>query len=142
MATERHSMFCISITTFDEQGRLDEDAMHVHFRRMAEAGIGCYAGGSSPGEQYSMTPDEVNTVLGIAVQEMKGKVPCRSMGVEARTAKQMIEFTKIAEASGVEATQIYSMDLGTATGPTKRKSRPTCAPSSRKSRYPASFPAT
>jgi 4-hydroxy-tetrahydrodipicolinate synthase len=34
------------------------------------------------------------------------------MGVEPRTARQMIEFAKQVEASGLEAMQIYSLDMG------------------------------
>ncbi len=118
MSPRPPSAFVIGITTFDEQGKLDENAYRVHCRRMAAAGVGFYAGGSSPGEQYSMTPGEGERILQIAVEELKGKVPVRAMGVEPRNAKQMLEFLEIAGASGVEATQIYSLDLGHGNKPT------------------------
>ena len=115
------SAFVIATTNFDEHGNLDEDAWRLHCQRMVAAGIGMYAGGSSPGEQYNMTPKEVERVLAIAVEEMKGKVPVRAMGVEPRNAKQMMEFMDIALDSGVEAVQLYSLDLGHGNKPTLTK---------------------
>ena len=102
----------IGITTFDKRGKFDEGAMRFHCQRIAAAGIAFFAGGSSPGEQYSMTTPEVEKLLKLCVKELKGKVRIGSMGVEARSLKQMLEFLKLAEASGVDVTQIYSLDLG------------------------------
>lgn len=106
------SAFVIGITTFDSKGALDEGAFREHCQRMVAAGIGFYAGGSSPGEQYNMEPKEVERTLAIAVEVMKDKVPVRAMGVEPRNASEMHRFLDIALASGVDAIQIYSLDLG------------------------------
>ena len=106
------SAYAIGITTFDAKGRFDPGAMREHCQRIVAAGLGFYAGGSSPGEQYAMPIKEVEQLLALCAKEMKGKVPIRSMGVEPRTIQQMLDFVKMAEASGVDATQIYSLDLG------------------------------
>src|SRR5262245_18196688 len=79
---------------------------------MADAGIGVYAGGSSPGEQYALTPDEVERLLRAAVAECKGRVPVRAMGVEPRHARAMREFAALAARCGVDSLQIYSLDVG------------------------------
>ena len=89
------STFVCSITPFARDGSLDEAAARAHFRRMADAGIGVYAGGSSPGEQYALTPDEVERLLRAAVAECKGRVPVRAMGVEPRHARAMREFAAL-----------------------------------------------
>lgn len=106
------STFCCSVTCFDADGRLDEAALRTHFSRVADAGPGLYVGGSSPGEGYSLTAAEVDRLLRIAVEAAGGRVPVRAMGVEPRNADQMCEFLRLATKTGVDACQIYSLDVG------------------------------
>ncbi len=108
----RPSTFVISLTPFDEKRNLDEEALRGHFRRLAAAGIGVYVGGGGSGEGYTLSEDEIGRVLQIAVEELKGHVPVRDMGVEPRTALQMIERARRAEEIGLDAVQIYSLDVG------------------------------
>jgi 4-hydroxy-tetrahydrodipicolinate synthase len=112
------SAFVISITPFDEQGRLDEDALGAHLRRMAAAGIGVYVGGGGSGEGFTLNDTEARRVLEIGVEELQGRVAVRSMGVEPRMAEQMVDFAEMAAAVGVDATQIYSLDQGHGHRPT------------------------
>lgn len=114
----KRGTFVISITPFDERGELDEGAFRAHLRRLGEAGIGVYVGGSGSGEGYTLSRDESERLLRIAVEELKGKVPVRAMGVEPRTAKQMIEFLAMAKDCGVDAAQVYSLDVGHDVAPT------------------------
>jgi 4-hydroxy-tetrahydrodipicolinate synthase len=79
---------------------------------MADAGLGVYAGGSSPGEQYALDSEEVERLLRAAVAECRGRVPVRAMGVEPRHAREMLEFAALAARCGVDALQIYSLDVG------------------------------
>ncbi|HUP73597.1 MAG TPA: dihydrodipicolinate synthase family protein [Acidimicrobiales bacterium] len=106
------SVYVISLTPFDERERLDEPALRAHLQRMKAAGIGVYAGGAGSGEAYTLSPDEMRRVLEIAVDELRGHVPVRAMGVEPRTANEMIAFGKVCKASGVDAMQVYSLDIG------------------------------
>jgi 4-hydroxy-tetrahydrodipicolinate synthase len=106
------SVYVISLTPFDEKERLDEAAMRAHMQRMKTAGIGVYAGGAGSGEAYTLSPDEMRRVLEIAVEELKGTVPVRAMGVEPRTANEMIAFGKLCAEVGVDAMQVYSLDIG------------------------------
>jgi len=106
------SVFAISITPFDAEGRLDETAFRRHLQRLVAAGIGVYVGGGGSGEGFVLTPPERRRVLEIGAEELSGKVPFRSMGVETRSAEEMIEYARVAESVGVDAAQIYSLDLG------------------------------
>ena len=106
------SVYVISLTPFDEREELDEPALRAHFQRMRAAGIGVYAGGAGSGEGYTLSPDEMRRVLEIAVDELQGQVPVRAMGVEPRTASEMIAFGKVCKAVGVDAMQVYSLDIG------------------------------
>ena len=108
----RPSAYVISITPFDDRGALDEPGLRAHLRRMAGCGLGVYVGGAGSGEGYSLRPEEVERVLAVAVDELAGAVPVRAMGVEPRTAAEMVAFAEVAAAAGVDAMQVYSMDLG------------------------------
>jgi 4-hydroxy-tetrahydrodipicolinate synthase len=115
---ERASTFVISVTPFDETGAIDEARLRGHFRRLAASGVGVYVGGGGSGEGYTLSREDNARIFSIAVEELKGKVPVRAMGVEPRTAAQMIDFLKLAKDAGMEAAQLYSLDVGHAHVPT------------------------
>jgi 4-hydroxy-tetrahydrodipicolinate synthase len=106
------SAFVISITPFTTDGAVDDDALRAHFRRLAESGVGVYVGGGGSGEGHALIDDEVDRLLSVAVEELVGRVPTRAMGVEPRTARQMIDFGLRVKDAGVDAMQIYSLDMG------------------------------
>ncbi len=114
----RASCFVISITPFTADGRVDEDAFRGHMKRLAAGGIGVYVGGGGSGEGYTLSREDNKRIFAIAVEELKGKVPVRAMGVEPRTADQMIEFLHLAKDAGIEAAQLYSLDVGHGHAPT------------------------
>jgi len=72
------STFVISLTPFSGDGTLDEHGFRLHLRRLAEAGIGVYLGGSGSGEGYTLTPAEVARILEIGAEELGGRVPVRA----------------------------------------------------------------
>lgn len=111
------STFVISITPFDQEERLDLEAFRLHCRRMAAGGIGTYVAGGGSGEAYTLTREETEQCLAVAVEELKGRVPVRAMGTEPRSSAQMIEFARMAADAGVEAVQVYSLDMGHGFGP-------------------------
>jgi len=117
----RYQCFTISITPFTEEGAIDESGLRRHLRRLGEAGIGVYVGGGGSGEGYTLSPEETRRVLDIAVEELKGVTRIRAMGVEPRTARQMIDFLAMAKAAGVDAAQVYSLDVGHGHSPTPRE---------------------
>jgi 4-hydroxy-tetrahydrodipicolinate synthase len=106
------SVFAVSITPFTIDGRLDEDGFRRHLQRMAAAGIGVYVGGGGSGEGFVLTAEERRRLLAISAEALRGRVPFRSMGVEPRSAGEMIDYLADAQAAGVDAAQVYSLDLG------------------------------
>ncbi len=110
--TRAPSTFCCSITPFDATGALDEAALRQHLRRLGDAGVGVYLAGSSPGEGYALAPAEVQRILRIGVEELSGRVPVRAMGVEPRRAAELVDFARRAADTGVDALQLYSLDMG------------------------------
>jgi 4-hydroxy-tetrahydrodipicolinate synthase len=117
----RASCFVISITPFAADGTLDEDAFRLHMRRLADAGIGVYVGGGGSGEGYTLSRDDNRRIFAIAVEELKGRTPVRAMGVEPRTATQMLDFLQLAAEAGMEAAQVYSLDVGHGHAPTNEE---------------------
>jgi len=116
---DRASTFVIAITPFTGDGAFDEGAVRAHLRRMAAAGIGVYVGGGGSGEGYVLSDAEARHLLEISVEELKGTVPVRAMGVEPRTSAHMIEFVEMASDVGLDAVQIYSLDPGHGHRPTQ-----------------------
>ncbi|MEP6784505.1 MAG: dihydrodipicolinate synthase family protein [Sphingomonadales bacterium] len=120
--TSRYQVFTISITPFAQNGAIDEPALRRHLTKLGEAGVGVYVGGGGSGEGYSLSPAETEQLLTVAVDTLKGKAPIRAMGVEPRTARQMIDFLAMAKRVGVDAAQVYSLDVGHGHAPTPRES--------------------
>jgi len=112
VSDRRASTFVISLTAFREDGALDEAGQRGHFRRLASAGIGVYVGGSGSGEGYVLTRDERRRLFEIAREELSGRVPVRAMGVEPRSAGEVIELARDAREVGLDAIQLYSLDQG------------------------------
>jgi 4-hydroxy-tetrahydrodipicolinate synthase len=104
--------YAVGITPFSADGSLDEPALRAHLQRLAAAGIGVYLGGSGSGEGYTLDEREARRVLEIGVEELRGRVPVRAMGVEPRTGAEMIAYARVAADVGVDALQVYSLDVG------------------------------
>ncbi len=112
------SVVVICITPFDKRGDLDEATYRAQLRRLRDAGVSAYLGGSGSGEGYALNPEERDRVLAIGVEELKGKVPVRAMGCEPRLISEMVDFMKAAERAKVDAAQIFSMEIGHRIRPT------------------------
>lgn len=109
--------YCVTVTCFDEQGGLDLAANADLFERLAAAGVGSFVGSASPGEGHSLTAGETEQLYALAKQAAQGRAPARAMGCEMRSAEAYIELVRIAERVGMDAMQIYSLDLGHANHP-------------------------
>ena len=107
-----NSAFVVSLTPFTERGALDEPGLRAHLQRLGRSGIGVYVAGSGSGEGYTLTIPERRRVMEIAAEELAGTVPVRVMGVEPRTAAEAIALGVETTAAGLDAMQLYSLDMG------------------------------
>jgi 4-hydroxy-tetrahydrodipicolinate synthase len=123
VSVRRHSTYVISLTPFTVDGALDEAGLRAHLDRLRASGIGVYLAGSGSGEGYTLTRAERHRVLEIGAAELAGRVPVRAMGVEPRTASEVVELAEDAVAAGLDATQVYSLDLGHGYVPTADEQR-------------------
>ena len=111
MTTRTPTAFCCTITPFDENGKLDEDAVRLLIGRLGEAGVGAFLGTSSPGEGFAMSLAETEHFYAMAKEAMAGRAPVRAMGVEPHNADETWELIQIAQSVGLDAMQLYSLDL-------------------------------
>ena len=106
------STFVVSLTPFAEDGALDEAELRAHLQRLAAAGIGVYLGGSGSGEGYTLSHEERERLFAIGREELAGRVAVRAMGVEPRSAAEAIALGEQVAKSGLDAMQLYSLDMG------------------------------
>lgn len=112
MAGDDLTLFCMSMTPFDAQGRLDEDALQQHLQRLVGAGLGVYLGSGGAGEGHALSRDELKRVYEIGAGVCKGRAPVYANPPEQRTATAMLELAQMAAASGIDVVQIYAVDAG------------------------------
>jgi 4-hydroxy-tetrahydrodipicolinate synthase len=118
MAPRPRSALVCTITPFDAEGRLDEEGLAWLLGRIGDAGLGVYLGSASPGEGHSLSPAETERLYAVARDTIGGRVPVRAMGAEPRSAEDLRRTVRIAEAVGLDAMQLYSVDLGHSNRPT------------------------
>ncbi|MEO8753314.1 MAG: dihydrodipicolinate synthase family protein, partial [Casimicrobiaceae bacterium] len=116
--TIRRSAFVMSITPFAANGALDEPAYRAHLRRLCAAGVGVYVGGSASGEGFSLSPEERDRVLAIAIEELKGKVPVRAMGCEVRHLAETLDYLQATAPHALDAVHVFAPEMGHASKPT------------------------
>jgi 4-hydroxy-tetrahydrodipicolinate synthase len=121
MIPDRHSTYAVSVTTFDSSGGFDENAMRAHCERLANAGMGAYLGGSAPGQGNTLSTAELGRMFEIGREAFAGKATVRAMGVEPRTPEQLIEIAKLVQSTGLDAMQVYSLDLGHGAAPNEQE---------------------
>jgi 4-hydroxy-tetrahydrodipicolinate synthase len=111
------SAYVVTITPFDERGALDESALALLLDRIAGAGVGVCLGSASPGEGHALSPHETERLYLVAKEAVGGRASVRAMGAEPRSAEELLRTIRVAEDVGVDAMQLYSVDLGHANRP-------------------------
>jgi len=102
----------VSLTPFDAQGGLDEAGLRLHLRRMRDGGQSAYVGSTNIGEGFALEHDELEQVLAIAVDELKGTAGVRASGFEARSVAEARRSVRMAEAAKVDAAHVFQLDVG------------------------------
>jgi 4-hydroxy-tetrahydrodipicolinate synthase len=106
------TVFCMTVTPMDYDGRLDEEGMRCHLRRLIAANVGIYLGSGGSGEGHSLTHDELAAIYRWGVEECSGRVPLYCNPPETRTAEEMIAKCRLGQDAGVDLVQVYQLDAG------------------------------
>jgi 4-hydroxy-tetrahydrodipicolinate synthase len=99
-----------TVTPFDADRRLDEEALRLLVDRYGRAGIGTFLASSSPGEGFALTLDETERLYAVAKEAMGGRAPVRAMGIEPHNADETLAILRVAESVGLDAMQLYCLD--------------------------------
>lgn len=100
------------LTPFDDKGHLNEEVYGAQARRFVDAGLDLWVASSGTAEGNVLTAAERDRVTELAVDEAGSRVKVYAMGVEPRSAREAIEFSKRAYALGVDAVQIGPVEPG------------------------------
>jgi 4-hydroxy-tetrahydrodipicolinate synthase len=112
------STLVCTVTPFDAEGRLDEDALRLLVKRYASAGVGTFLASSSPGEGFALSLDETERLYAVAKETMGGRAPVRAMGIEPHDANETLAILRVAESVGLDAMQLYCLDCSHGNRPT------------------------
>lgn len=101
-----------TVTPYDEAGRLDDAAVVHLVDTIASQGVGLAIGTASPGEGFALSLEETERFYDGVVRTVAGRVPVCAMGVEPRNADQLRPLIRIAERTGIDVMQLYTVDPG------------------------------
>jgi len=92
----------VAIVTPFKNGEFDEDSFRKLIRRQIDNGIDGLVPCGTTGEAATLSLDEYERVIGVSVEECKGKIPVLA-GAGTNNTKKVIELAKIAEKVGADA---------------------------------------
>jgi 4-hydroxy-tetrahydrodipicolinate synthase len=93
------------VTPFDAQEEIVETAMRSQVRFMLEQGVHGVVVGGSAAEGFTLSTDELRRLVGIASEEVAGKVPVVA-GIIVNSTRQAIERARAVADLGVSALQV------------------------------------
>ncbi|SAL33251.1 dihydrodipicolinate synthase [Caballeronia udeis] len=93
-------------TKLKDDGSLDQEAIKAGLNRLIDNGVGGVVMMGMVGENAQLTPDEKRTVLKIAVETVKGRVPVVS-GLAETNTDSAIQFARDAEEIGVQGLMVF-----------------------------------
>jgi 4-hydroxy-tetrahydrodipicolinate synthase len=106
MKVDWKGVFPAVTTKLNGDGSLDREAIAAGLNRLIDNGVGGVVMMGMVGENAQLTPEEKRTVLKIAVETVKGRIPVISGLAETNTDSAM-QFAKDAEAIGVQGLMVF-----------------------------------
>ena len=101
-----------TITPFNHDGVIDEQALRDQVCRLADEGLAVWLVSSGMAEANTLSEPEMAHIAQIAVGEVGGRTPIVAMGPEPKTAASSIAFARRMADCGVDAVQIGPLDPG------------------------------
>jgi len=95
------------VTPFRPDRSVDEEGLRAHIRRQLDGGIDGIVPCGTTGETPTLSMDEYNTVVGITVEEVNGRVPVIA-GTGSNNTAGTVQWTKAAKALGVDAALVVT----------------------------------
>ena len=97
-----HGCYIAIVTPFDPQGGLDEQGLRSNINFLVDKGVAGIVPCGTTGESATLSWEEHNRVVDIAIDEVKGRVAVIS-GAGSNNTREAIEAAKHAKKSGADA---------------------------------------
>src|SRR6476646_7188116 len=94
-------------TTFTGTKELDEEAFRSSLQRFVDSEIVVFLASGGSGEANSLSWDELRRVYEIGVEVCRGKIPVYANIPEVRSAREAIEFARLAIETKVDLVNFY-----------------------------------
>jgi len=101
-----HGTMTALVTPFRD-GKIDEDAFRAHLERQVAAGVNGVVPAGTTGEAATLSFAEHKQVIGIAVEQVAGRVPVIA-GTGSNNTAESIELTSAAKALGADGALLIS----------------------------------
>lgn len=102
-----HGTMTALVTPFDNQGKIDEEALRAHVERQVEAGVEGLVPAGTTGEAATLSFEEHIEVIRITVEQAAGRVPVIA-GTGSNNTTESIELTQAAKERGADAALLIS----------------------------------
>lgn len=100
-------LYTAMITPFDTKGQLDEKGLRQNLRFQLECKVDGIIVLGTTGESPTLTPQEKERVIDIAIEEVKGKA-LLMVGTGSYSTEQTISMTRLAQEKGADAALIVT----------------------------------
>jgi 4-hydroxy-tetrahydrodipicolinate synthase len=105
--TASRAVNAMCVTPFDDDDRLDQDALAQIVDGLSIAGVGIYLGSYGTGEGHLLRPAEIARLYSVGVAAAAGRVPVYAAALGFTSTDEVIEAALSAAACGVDAVQIH-----------------------------------
>lgn len=95
------------VTPFDRDGRIDEEGLRENIKFQIAEGIDGIVPVGTTGESPTVTPEEHEHIIDLAVEAAKGKVKVIA-GTGSNSTEEAIHYTKYAKDAGADAVLLVS----------------------------------
>ena len=102
--------FCMSVTPFNRNGDLDEEALREQLHRFIDTGLGVLLGSGGEGEGHTLAPAEARRIYEIGVEECAGRIPVYANLPGEMTAQATIRHAQLAVDAGIEVVHFYLIE--------------------------------
>jgi dihydrodipicolinate synthase/N-acetylneuraminate lyase len=110
LTTQPYRYVCRNFTTFDDEGRFDEQAFRGYLQRFIEPNIGIFPASSGTGVGQALEWEELRAIYRSAVEECKGKILVGANIPEQFSAQLSLEHANLAAECNVDIVNIYGPD--------------------------------
>jgi 4-hydroxy-tetrahydrodipicolinate synthase len=101
-----HGILAATVTPFRDDGTVDEESLRSYLGWLAQQGVHAVVMHADSGEGHALTPAERETIIGIAAEEVGGRLPIIA-GLIAQSTAEAVELGRIDRDAGADALMVF-----------------------------------